>query len=97
MNIHYFLKCSYVNGRNITSTLWLADISHLLERQCKVWYGYPTEVWSKYEASESSLIPLLNIHSRVAYVSTHVNLVVLLELTQFMLLLLYHSISNTQL
>ena len=94
MNIHYLLKCSYVHkvdGRNITSTLWLANISHLLEHQCKVWYGYPTEVWSKFEASESLLIPLLNIHSRVACVNTLI-LVVLLELTQFMLLLLYHGI-----
>ena len=73
VHIHYFLKCSYVHmvdGRNTTSTLWLANISHLLEHPCKVWYGYPTEVWSKFEASESLFIPSLNIHSRVAYVST---------------------------
>ena len=75
-NIHMFLKCSYVymvEGKATTSTIWLADINYFLEHPCRVWYGYPTEVWSKFESSESFFIPLFHVHSRVAYVSTNVN------------------------
>ena len=76
VNIHYFLRCSYVHkieGKDTTSTIWFAHVNFFLEHSCKVWYGYPTEIWSKFESSESSFIPLFCIHSRVAYVSTHVN------------------------
>ena len=67
-NIDMFLKCSYVvEGKATTSTIWLA---HFLEHPCRVWYGYPTEVWSKFESSESVFI---HVHSRVAYVSANVN------------------------
>lgn len=62
-----------VEGKATTSTIWLAHINYFLEHPCRVWYGYPTEVWSKFESSESVFIPLFHVHSRVAYVSTNVN------------------------
>ena len=55
VNIHYFFKCSYVHkieGKDSTSTLWLANVNFFLEHSCKVWYRYPTEIWSKFESSE---------------------------------------------
>ena len=62
-----------IENKDTTLTLWLTKVNFFLEHSCKVWYGYPTEIWWKFESSESSFIPLFDMQSRVAYVSTKVN------------------------
>ena len=71
--IYYFAKCSYVYTTEHTSTCWLAVVKFFLEHDCRVWYGYPTEVWTKMEASSPSFIPLSHIASRVSYIDTQIN------------------------
>jgi hypothetical protein len=76
--IYYFAKCSYTykaqdSATETTSTSWLACVSFFLEHDYKAWFGYPTEIWSKAEASSTHFIPLSHIKSRICYVDTAVN------------------------
>ena len=74
----YFAQCSCTykdssSVKEITSTHWFAKVIFFLEHQCRVWFGYPTEVWTKMEATSSYFIPLSHIKSRVPYVDSKVN------------------------
>ena len=74
--IHYFAKVAYLSSTENTtepSTAWFAYVTFFLPHECKVWYGYPTEVWSISESSSSYFIPLSNIKSGAAYIQANVN------------------------
>lgn len=64
VRVHYFANISYVvkQGENeILSSIWIARVNFFLEHPCRVWFGYPTEVWTSLESSESSFAPLNSV------------------------------------
>lgn len=74
--IYYFGKCSYTytdSNTERTSTSWIACVNFFLEHDCKAWFGYPTEIWSKAEEFSTRFIPLSHIKSRICHVDTVVN------------------------
>lgn len=74
--VNYYAKISYViKGRkhNTTSTVWMAFVNVLLEHPYKVWFGYPTEVWTNLESSQSHFILISSFKSRVVYTLTEYN------------------------
>lgn len=73
VNIHHFLKCSYVHeieGRDTTSTLWLADVKFFLSTHAK----FGMDILQRFGQNLSHLNHPLSLYftCRVAYVSTKV-------------------------
>lgn len=74
--VQYYLQFHVkVNSSNGTETrsFWFAAVSLFLEHPCRVWFGSPTEVWSRVTSRDILLLPLSHILCRTAYVSTSVN------------------------
>ena len=45
--IQYFVSCIVVSAdKKEKQIVWVAIVKCLMEHQCKVWFGYPTQVWS---------------------------------------------------
>ena len=70
--ILYFAECifSVENGRN--GTKWVAFVSWFEPHQCKVWFGFPTQVWCT-TSIQMSFILLQHIKCHVAYTKATVN------------------------
>ena len=54
-----------------TKTFWFAAVSFFEKHHCKVWFGTPTQVWSR-SISDTVFIPVSHIKSRTAHVFTNV-------------------------
>ena len=67
--IEFFAECSVMlKESNATHTSWLAAVSRFMEHPCRVWYGFPTQVWCT-TACSLEFIPIDFIKSRVVYVN----------------------------
>ena len=76
VQIEYFANICYVlrkQGEETMCTVWMAYGNFFLEHPCRVWFGYPTEVWTNLESSESCFILLSQFSNRAAYTLTEVN------------------------
>ena len=75
--VQYFMKCKLakISDKGAPCTImWFAAVQFMMEHQCKVWFGHPTEVWSTAPATfDFTFIPLSSIQSRVVYVKTTFN------------------------
>ena len=74
--IDHFAKCTCIvraTHKQEKYSLWLVALSFFDEHSCKVWFGYPTEVWPTVSSLDMCYIPLSYIRSRVAYCSTSIN------------------------
>ena len=80
----YFTKIEYFarldirdnhNHNDSTISMWTACVKFYEEHQChsKLWYGGPTQVWTRTAAFDVFYIPLHYIKNRVAYSETSVN------------------------
>lgn len=65
--IQYFVKCDVTTEGGDIKSLWLAAVSFYYPHQCRVWFGYPTEVWSAVTSPDHHFIPVSHILNRVAY------------------------------
>ena len=72
--VQFFLECTVVTRveREYVKK-WFAIVSLFDHHLCKVWYGYPTEVWSTVSFDNYCIIPLSNIKCRVVYTKALVN------------------------
>ena len=74
--INHFARCSCViktTNKCETITLWLAAVNYFHEHNCKVWFGYPTEVWATVTSVDMYYLPLTNLANEVAYTSMNVD------------------------
>ena len=74
--VHYFAKCSYVvKSPNNCSThsSWFALVSFFQMHQCHVWYGHPTQVWTRVTSMDSYYLPVSHLQSKVAYCSASIH------------------------
>lgn len=74
--VQYFVECTVLTRveREYVKK-WFAVVSLFDHHQCKVWYGYPTEVWSTVSFDNYCIIPLSNIKCQVVYTKGLVNFV----------------------
>lgn len=74
--VDHFAKCTCVvktvEGRK-THTLWFIALCFFPSHECKVWFGYPVEVWPTVASLDVHYVPLSHIKSRVAYSLASVN------------------------
>ena len=72
--IHYFARCTCrLKQANKTETFWFAAVSHFCSHQCQVWFGHPTELWTRVLQPDMHFLPLSFFHSRVAYTTALIN------------------------
>ena len=69
--IEYFAKLD--NCSTSTISILTACVQFYEEHPCKLWFGGPTQVWTKTTLFDAFYIPLNCIKSRVAYSETSVN------------------------
>ena len=62
-------KCSV----KLLTAEWVAAVKWYETHQCRVWFGYPVEVWGSMQEPGYSLIPLTAIKSRVIHKKMLVN------------------------
>lgn len=66
--IEHFVKLNVKdNSKNSSYSIWMACVRFYYEHECKVWFGGPTQVWSKTTSPDTFYIDLSHIKSRVAY------------------------------
>lgn len=66
--IEHFAKLNVRdNIKDVTHSIWTACVSFYYEHECKVWFGGPTQVWSKTTSPDMYYIILSSIKTRVAY------------------------------
>lgn len=65
------LELTVGNEANVSH--WIACVSYHFEHRCKVWFGYPTEVWARATSHDLFFIPIMSIRSRVAYCELEVD------------------------
>lgn len=70
--ILFFAQCTTVSTDGTTTSFWTAFITTYMEHQCKLWFGYPVQVWT-VTPSTCSFIPISAIKSRVSYSKSKVN------------------------
>jgi len=74
--IHCFAKCSYVlqspNNCN-THSSWFAVVSFFQMHQCHVWFGCPTQVWTRVTSMDSYYLPVSHLQSKVAHCSASIH------------------------
>ena len=64
--ILYFSECQYqINKQDSVDRLWVVTVMWYMEHHCKVWFGYPSQVWSCTQRSRPDLLLIGNIVSRV--------------------------------
>ena len=61
------------NSKANTISIWTACVQFFDKHQCKVWFGGPTEVWTRTTSLDAFYIPLHDIKTRVAYCEKLVN------------------------
>lgn len=73
--IEYFARVDMkqTSGEELTASVWVAAVSFYYEHQCKVWFGYPTEVWATATLPDLFFVPVHCIKSRVAYSKVEVD------------------------
>ena len=72
--IQYFMEINYfVVGQQSCSKLCVAAVEYFVEHPCKVWFGYPMEVWCRGTHCGIIFIPVKMIKSRVVYMVSAVN------------------------
>lgn len=77
--IEYFAKVDIspvedaCTDKELASGYWLAVVSFYYEHQCKVWFGYLTEVWATATSPDFFFVPVQCIKSRVAYCNVEVD------------------------
>lgn len=71
--IHFYAQCTVVFSCGEKKVIWVAAISYFFEHYCRVWFGFPVEVWSRETYPDIFFIPLSDIVSRVAYAESCVN------------------------
>ena len=60
------------NSKANTISIWTACVHFFDEHPCKVWFGGPTQVWTR-TTPDAFYIPLDHIKTRVAYCETLVD------------------------
>ena len=66
--IQYFVSCIVVSAdKKEKQIVWVAIVKWLMEHQCKVWFGYPTQVWSSTYSLGKYFILISDIKSRIVY------------------------------
>lgn len=72
--VHHFAQCVIHHSQSsCTEMFWLAAVSFFFEHPCKVWVGYPVEVWSTATKPDICYIPITKIESRVVYTKKSVD------------------------
>ena len=72
--IECFAKLDIKDNRNTsTISVWTACVRFYEEHPCKLWYGGPTQIWTRTTSLDVFYIPLHFIKNRVAYSETSVN------------------------
>lgn len=71
--IEYFAKLNILDSGTDDTSMWIACVTFFYEHDCKVWFGGPTQVWSRSTTPDSYFIMLQSIKSRVAYCETTVD------------------------
>ena len=61
------------NQQNSVISEWVACVRFYDEHACKVWFGGPTQVWTRSISPDSYYIKLSSIKCRAAYCKTNVN------------------------
>ena len=73
----YYSECHFEFACNDSpsekSSLWFIAVMWHMDHPCRVWYGYPTEVWSCTQCSQLDFIPFENFRSRVVYTKTSID------------------------
>lgn len=64
--IQYFFWCDVLVNETV-DTLCFVAVAFFNSHPCKVWYGYPTQVWSCVTKPDITYLPISHIESRVAY------------------------------
>lgn len=70
--INFFAECIVVADNGDRVAVWVAAVSWFDSHPCKVWFGFPTQVWSTSSFHES-FVPLQSIKCRVVYTKATVN------------------------
>ena len=66
--IQYFVSCIVVStDKKEKQIMWVAIVKWLMEHQCQVWFGYPTQVWSSTYYPGKYFILISDIKSRIVY------------------------------
>lgn len=71
--IQYYAQCAILEPGGETRVEWVVAVSFFFEHNCRVWYGYPAEVWSTATLPDIVFIPISNVISRIVYVESVVN------------------------
>lgn len=70
-----FARCTYTiqsSNNSETHTSWFALASFFQMHQCQVWFGHPTQVWTRVASMDSYYLPISHLQSKVAYCSTSI-------------------------
>ena len=71
--ILFFAECIAISDNGARVEMWVAAVSWFDVHQCKVWFGFPTQVWSTSSFQELCFLPLQNIKCPVVYTKATVN------------------------
>ena len=72
--IEHFSKLDIKNNQHdCILSIWTACVSFFDEHPCKVWFGGPTQVWTRSVTPDHHYIKLSSIKCRVAYCETKVD------------------------
>ena len=72
--IEHFAKLNVKDDvKGCTQSIWTACVSFYYEHDHKVWFGGPTQVWSKATSPDQYYISLSDIKTRVAYCESDVD------------------------
>ena len=71
--IEFFFRCDVCVGSKDVVSFWFVAVKLFSDHMCKVWFGFPTQVWSAVTAPDMYFLPLTCIKSRVAYCKKTVN------------------------
>ena len=64
--IQYYLQCTFSDQENV-HPIWAAAISFFYAHPCRLWFGFPVEVWSTATTPDTLLVPISSIKCRVVY------------------------------
>ena len=75
--VMYFSECHcqvlVSDSEPIFKKVWVIAVKWHMDHPCKVWYGYPSQVWSCVQHSELDFIPMTSFRSRAVFTKATVS------------------------
>ena len=71
--ILFFAECIVIADNGERVAVWVAAVSWFDTHQCKLWFGFPTQVWSTSSFQQMCYLPLQHIKCPVVYTKATVN------------------------